>query len=118
LGSSFPEIGLSIWTPCQASWHSRIGPNSFGPWARGKKEQFRNNRACHAAAQIAEIDKPVSLHTLRQSFATHLLDQKIDIRVIQVLLGHKKLGHRALPHGGSRRARRALRDVRAHADRL
>jgi site-specific recombinase XerD len=54
------------------------------------------NRAVHAAALAAGIGKRVSMHTLRHSFATHLLEQRVDIRVIQVLLGHKKLETTAL----------------------
>jgi len=73
------------------------------------------NRACHAAAQLAGIDKRVSLHTLRHSFATHLLEQKVDIRVIQVLLGHKKLDTTALY---SQVATRTIREVTSPLEQL
>ena len=72
-------------------------------------------RACHAAAEAAGIDKRVSLHTLRHSFATHLLEHKVDIRMIQVLLGHKKLETTALY---SQVATRTLREIKSPLEHL
>ena len=79
-------------------WY-RIGPAVWlfpggDPMLPMSTRQF--TRAVHAAAAMAEIKKRVTPHTLRHSFATHLIEQKTDVRLIQVLLGHAKLDTTAL----------------------
>ena len=73
------------------------------------------NRVCKLAAADAGLNPRISMHTLRHSFATHLLEQHIDIRVIQVLLGHKKLTTTARY---THVATKMLRQVQSPLDRL
>jgi site-specific recombinase XerD len=72
-------------------------------------------RIVREAAEAAEIKTRVTPHTLRHSFATHLLEQGVDIRVIQVLLGHAKLDTTARY---THVAAKVLREVTSPLDRL
>jgi site-specific recombinase XerD len=73
------------------------------------------SRVVEAAAEAAGLTKHVSPHTLRHSFATHLLEDGTDIRVIQVLLGHAKLDNTALY---ARVATKTVRTVTSPLDKI
>ena len=73
------------------------------------------HRACRDAAIKAKIDRSVHPHMLRHSFATHLLDQGVDIRVIQAMLGHKNLETTAIY---ARVSPKLIQSVEGPLDRL
>jgi site-specific recombinase XerD len=91
LSASLLELLRTWWRVARPKGWLFPGQNPVNPMTT---RQLR--RACHTAAQAAGIERNVSPHTLRHSFATHLLEQNVDVRVIQVLLGHAKLDSTAL----------------------
>ena len=93
-----PEmLGLlrAWWKARPARWDAGVPPQErwlFPGTRAGQPMTTRQlNRLFHEAADAAGIRKGVTLHALRHSFATHLLEGDTDIRIIQALLGHDKL---------------------------
>ena len=72
--------------------HYRPGVWLFPGLDRKKPLCYRSlNRAYNAARKEARIHKGRGIHTLRHSFATHLLESGVDVRTIQVLMGHRSI---------------------------
>ena len=78
----------------RAYWRQSRSRAWLFPGHRGKKplDPTMIQRAFTLAKQAAHITKPVSFHSLRHSFATHLMESGVNVRTIQALLGHRSLG--------------------------
>jgi integrase/recombinase XerD len=104
------DVLRAWWQQCRSHGWLFAGRDPFLPITTRQL-----NRACHMAADVAGLGLWVTPHTLRHSFATHLLESNTDVRVIQVLLGHAKLDTTARY---AQVATNLLRTVTSPLDRL
>jgi integrase/recombinase XerD len=110
-------LAASLLETLRAYWKQRKPRTWLFPGQGGNRPLNATipQRAFRVAKQAARIDRPVSFHSLRHSFATHLMESGVNVRTIQALLGHRSLGttERYTHVAGA-----YLRETRSPLDRL